>query len=379
MNTLKLTLIIFVLAFGNYNSLYAEDEHNEATQSQEEKGHEEEGGVHLTAAQRNAADIQTTTLNLQSVRSEVIAPGETALNGYATSQVSPRITAQVMQRHAKLGDSVSAGQALVTLSSVEMSQAQGDILVSAREWRRVKKLGRKVVSEARHTQAKVNHEQARAKVMAYGMSQLQLNTLLKSGKAELANGRFQLMALQDGTVIHDDFILGELVKAGRVLFEISDESTLWVDARLTPDQAIQIQPGAMANIRFRDQQLSGKVIQIHHALDENTRTLGVRIEVPNPDDLLHPGLFVDARITANSNEQALAVPSDAVLRSPDGDWIVFIEHDDNEFEPQEVEVVRSSGGLTVVEGLAAGSRVVTHGAFFLQSELAKSGFSIHNH
>ena len=67
-------------------------------------------------------------------------------------------------------------------------------------------------------------EQARARVSAYGMTEEEIKQLVASGKAELANGRFQLLAPQDGTVIRDDFIVGELVEPGRVLFEISDES-----------------------------------------------------------------------------------------------------------------------------------------------------------
>jgi len=356
-------------------TLNAEDGHG----NEKEEHSEEEAGVHLTLAQRQAANITTTVLKAQAVSNETSAPGEIMLNAYATSKVTPRIVAQIVQRHAKLGDEVVAGQVLVTLSSVDMAQAQGDLLVAEREWLRVRKLGRKVVSEARYTQARVGREQARAKALAYGMSEAQLKGLIDTGKAEQANGQFQLVAAQDGTVIRDHFILGEVVEAGHVLFEISDESVLWVEAKLTPDQAAQIQPNAAANIQFRKQALNGRVIQVHHALDEDTRTLGVRIEVANPNDTLHPGLFVDVRIEAGSSENALAIPADAVLRSPDGDWMVFVEHEDNKFEPQEVEVLRTSGGLTVIEGLAEGSRVVTSGAFFLQSELAKSGFDIHNH
>jgi multidrug efflux pump subunit AcrA (membrane-fusion protein) len=105
----------------------------------------------------------------------------------------------------------------------------------------------------------------------------------------------------------------------------------------------------------------------------------VRIEVPNPDDRLHPGLFVEARIASGMTEQALAVPEEAVLRSPDGDWQVFVEHVSGEFEAREVAVVRTTAGQTVIEGVKPGTRVVTRGAFFLQSELAKSGFDIHAH
>ncbi len=318
-------------------------------------------------------------LQPRDIVNELRAPGEIQLNAYATSRVVPRIAAQVLERQARLGDSVEKGQALVLLSSVEMAQAQGDLLVAEREWQRVSKLGRDVVSEQRYTEARIAREQARARVSAYGMTEDEVKQLVASGKAELANGRFQLLAPQDGTVIRDDFIVGELVEPGRVLFEISDESMLWVEARLTPDEAARIQVNAQATIVLGERQIEGRVTQVHHALDENTRTLGVRIEVPNPDDRLHPGLFVEARIAGRSSERALAVPDDAVLRSPDGDWQVFVEHEPGEFEPREVEVVRTTAGFTVIGGIEPGARVVTKGAFFLQSELAKSGFDIHNH
>jgi len=88
---------------------------------------------------------------------------------------------------------------------------------------------------------------------------------------------------------------------------------------------------------------------------------------------------VDVKITAKNTEQVLSVPADSVLRSTDGDWMVFIQHENDEFEPKEVEVLRTDNGITVIEGIEAGLRVVTKGAFFVQSELAKSGFEVHNH
>ena len=357
-----------------------EDEHadHDAHESEQGEAHEA-GGVHLTPEQQEMAVVVAEPLQPRDIVNELRAPGEIQLNAYATSEVVPRIAAQVLERQARLGDRVEKGRALVLLSSVEMAQAQGDLLVAEREWQRVSKLGRDVVSEQRYTEARIAREQARARVSAYGMTEDEIKQLVASGKAELANGQFQLLAPQDGTVIHDDFIVGELVEPGRVLFQISDESVLWVEARLTPDEAARIQVNARATIVLGERLIEGRVTQVHHALDENTRTLGVRIEVPNPDDRLHPGLFVDARIEGSSSERALAVPDEAVLRSPDGDWQVFVEHEPGEFEPREVEVVRTTAGFTVINGLEAGIRVVTHGAFFLQSELAKSGFDIHNH
>jgi membrane fusion protein, heavy metal efflux system len=170
-----------------------------------------------------------------------------------------------------------------------------------------------------------------------------------------------------------------LIEPGRELFVISDESVLWVEAKLTPSQAKLVSPGNAVLITAEGKQFSGKVVQVHHALDESTRTLGVRVEFANPDDALHPGVFVQTKISSNNTAPALAVPVNAVLRSPDGDWMVFTEHETGEFEPQEVELIRTVGDISVIEGLTAGTRVVTQGAFFVQSELAKSGFEVHNH
>jgi multidrug efflux pump subunit AcrA (membrane-fusion protein) len=105
----------------------------------------------------------------------------------------------------------------------------------------------------------------------------------------------------------------------------------------------------------------------------------VRVEVPDPDHRLHPGVFVDVVVLAGEGEPVLALPEAAVLRGPDGDWRLFVAENENAFRPVEVNLVRTAGGMAVIEGIPAGTRVVTRGAFFLQSELAKSGFDPHNH
>jgi cobalt-zinc-cadmium efflux system membrane fusion protein len=374
MNTLNKFILAGLLVLHMPFSTLAstEDDHDGAGE------HDEEQAVHLSAEQRKMAGIVSEVLLLQPLASEIRAPGEIQLNDYLTTRVTPRVAAQIVERHARLGDPVEAGQLLVTLSSVEMAQAQGDLLVAEREWRRVKKLGREVVSDQRYTEARVARELARARVLAFGMTDAQLKQLA-SGDASQANGSFQLLAAQPGTIMRDHFVVGELIEPGRVLFEISDESTLWVEANLTPGQALQVIAGSTAAVAVGGEIFQGRVTQVHHALDEDTRTLGVRIEVPNPDDRLHPGLFVDVRIAGSDTAPALAVPSEAVLRSPDGDWMVFVEHQAGEYKPVEVEVLRTAAGRTVIDGVEPGTRVVTQGTFFLQSELAKAGFNIHNH
>ena len=341
--------------------------------------HDEEQSVRLTAQQNRSAGIVVEPLVSKPVADVVRAPGEVMLNAYRTVSVTPRVAAQVVERHARLGDVVRAGQPLVTLSSVDMANAEGELIVAAREWQRVKKLGRKVVSAQRYTEARVAYEQAHARVTAYGMTDKQVSELLASDDATRANGTFRLLAPAGGTVIKDEFIVGELIEPGRVLFVISDESVLWVEAKLTPAQVHRVSPGNAARVEVGGESFSGKVVQVHHALDEDTRTLGVRIEVANPDDVLHPGVFVQAFVSSNQAQSGLALPVDAVVRSPDGDWMVFVESRPGEYEPREVELVRTVGDTSVITGIEEGTRVVMQGAFFVQSEIAKSGFEVHNH
>jgi RND family efflux transporter MFP subunit len=341
---------------------------------------EEENRVHLSPEQQHAAGIQVETLTLRPIPNGIEAPGELLLNRYSTSQVTPRIEAQAIERHARLGDKVKKGQPLVTLSSANMAEAQGALIIAAREWQRVKKLGLKVVSEQRYLESRVAYQQAWARLRAYGITQDQIDRLVKTGDVSRADGRFTLLSPQDGTIIRDEFVIGQMVTPGDLLFEITDESTIWVEAHVNPEIMYKVDVGTSARVQSGGNWYQGKVVQIHHALDETTRTMRIRIELPNPGDHLHPGQFVTARISlGDQGDKALILPKEAILRSPDGDWQVFVEKEAGEFEPVEIEVVRQLPRDTIIEGLPEGTRVVTQGAFFVQSELAKSGFAVHNH
>lgn len=346
-----------------------------------DRGSDPPSRVHLKAAQARTLGLRTETLTAHEIGETVRAPGEVRLNAYATAQVTPRIAAQVIARHARLGDRVERGQPLVTLSSVELAEAQGDLVVAELEWGRLDRIKNKFVSDREYLEASVARQKARSRVLAFGMTQVQIAALLASA-SERADGTFDLLAPQAGTVIQDDFIQGELVQPGRVLFEITDELVRWVEAQVPPADVARIAVGDRARVGFGqggEVRLDGRVTQLHHRLDESTRTQAVRIEVPDPDHRLHPGVFVDVTILVGAAEPVLAVPEAAVLRGPDGDWRVFVAEGEDAFRPVEVNLVGTADGLAVIEGLLPGTQVVTEGAFFLQSELAKGGFDPHDH
>jgi len=335
--------------------------------------HEEESGIPpMTLEQRQAMGILTQTVGKQLLADEVVAPAEVTVNRYRTAEVTPRITAQITHRHARMGEQVKKGQKLVTLSSVEMAEAQGQLLIADKEWRRVQKLGRKVVSEKRFVTAQVDHQQAYAKVLAFGMTEAQVKALLKQEDVSKATGTFDLLSTQMGTVLSDDFVLGRVVEPGQVLMEISDESRLWVEAKLAAEMAGRIEIGTPVRVSSDERQwVSGQVVQIHRRMDKTTRTLAVRIELDSSEAGLRPGQFVKSAIQIAAGEPVVAVPKEAVLLLQ-GDYVVF-KPEGEEIHPAPVERGVTRGHWTEIKaGLAEGDEIVTQGAYVLKSMLLKS-------
>ena len=105
----------------------------------------------------------------------------------------------------------------------------------------------------------------------------------------------------------------------------------------------------------------------------------VRLHVPNPEDQLHSGEFVTCLIQTAETPPVLAVHQTTLMRTPDGGQVIYLEVKPNHFRVQEVQVIQKIGPWRVIKGIKAGAHIVTKGAFFVHSELLKSGFSTHNH
>ncbi|RKZ77833.1 MAG: efflux RND transporter periplasmic adaptor subunit, partial [Gammaproteobacteria bacterium] len=259
----------------------ATDDHNDTVLEDHKNDgeHDDAGVIKLTREQMKIAGIIVKSLQLQTIQSVVKAPGEVAFNTYKTVAITPRITAQLVKRHVVLGEIVKKGQAIATLSSVEMAEAQGDLLVAHQEWKRVKKLGKKIVAERRYIEAQIKWELTKAKAKAYGMTQGQINQLVNNANFSGANGRFDLVALIDGRVMKENYIIGQQIEPGQELNIITDESNLWVMANIAPAIANKITVGNKASIQWQGQYFPASVSQIYHNLDEITRTSRVRLSV----------------------------------------------------------------------------------------------------
>jgi len=344
--------------------------------SHDEDGQESGSIVELVAEAENKIDLQVSTLVAQAIPREISALGEIKLNAYQSAVISPRISGQIVKRHINRGEQVSTGQPLLTLSSIDMAEAQKEFIVSYKEWQRVEALGTSVVSDKRYTETRSEWQFSQSKLLAMGLTKKQLEQLKQN---QLPNGEYQILSSMNGTIINDDFIEGEHVEVGTQLFIISDESELWVEAAVAPAKAKLLKIGNKARIVVDGMSKIGIISQIDHQINEMTRTQMVRINISNLDDALHPGQFVTSYLTEGYSEPELAVPEKAITRTSDGDWSVFTEVEKGKYQQTEIEILKRVGDQVIISGLPAGTNIVTNGSFYLAAELAKGGFDAHGH
>ena len=335
---------------------HAEHEGAEGAGGEEgEEGHDEGSSASLKPAQMALAGIKVEALTARPVDYQLYAPGEILSNGYTSYRVSPRVASMVLRRHVALGDHVKEGQPLVTLFSETMAQVQAEYRTAWPEWQRMQKLGSKTVGEQRYISAKAGLEAARATLLAYGLSAEDLQSL--TSQQTRALGEYTLRAEIDGAVLADDFEQGQRIEAGAPLITLADEKQLWVEAHLPANRSLTLGAGTQAEIATGD----------------------VRLLMDNPEHRLHPGQFAEVFFSFKTKEPVLAVSESALMRGADGDWTVFVEDHPGEFRPVEVELGRALGRLREITGVKPGARVVTAGAFFVASEIAKGGFDPHGH
>jgi cobalt-zinc-cadmium efflux system membrane fusion protein len=335
-----------------------EDTHGEAAEGA--------GVVTMDPGALEAAGIRLAVLQPSALGEQLRAPGEVIDNAYGTTLITPRVEALVVRRLARLGEEVAAGAPLVTLSSVDVSDAQADLRMAEQEWRRVSALGTEAVAGRRINEARVAVDRARAKAESYGLPGTSSGSI---------NGQFTLTAPHAGRITEDNFVVGERIEPGRTLLRLVDESVVWVDAKLPSGAVSGIVPGSAATVVAGSQRMSGTVLRTAHRTSEATRNAAVRIEVPNVDDRLHAGDFVDVYLDTQPRTgatTALAVPTAALVQL-EGDTVVFREKAQGAFEPVPVRTGEIVGDTTVIEeGLKAGETVVIEGAFALKAQMLKA-------
>jgi len=333
--------------------------------------------VTLTAEQIKFANIIVSPAKSSIYEQRVYAPGEVKANGYKSYVVSPRIESVIISRHAILGQHVQRGEPLVTLFSESMAEAQANYRVAYNDWQRSKQLAQGTVSESQLLSDETKYIAALSKLKAFGLTERAIANIVKDNSSSL--GEYTLVAQRAGAVLQDEFSQGQRVSAGQEIMVLADESELWVEAKVSAGKPLDVPVGSTATITIDDEAFKGTVIQEAHTIDPVTRTRTIRLAVKNGHDKLHPGMFVDVYFSIKADTPIIALPEQALMRSADGDWTVFVEDETNTFKAVEVSRGRRFGELIEVTGIEPDQHVVMYGAFFVASELAKGGFDPHNH
>ena len=206
----------------------------------------------------------------------------------------------------------------------------------------------------------------RNNLRSQGLMEQQLDEITRT---RMIPDKIEVRAPVSGIVLARDLAPEQRFDKGDELFRIADLGRIWVLADVFGGEAQAVKPGAAVTVTLPDQggAFSGRVSQVKPQFDPATRTLKVRIEVDNPDDVLRPDMFVDVELPVELGP-GLFVPKDAVLDSG-LQRVVFVQEGAGLFAPRKVRTGRRFGDqVEILGGLMEGETVVTSGTFLLDSE-----------
>ena len=259
----------------------------------------------------------------------------------------------------KTGQHVRKGEPLFRFYSPQIQIAQADLMVALRAAHR-----------QRSGSLSDNLEGAMQKLRNLGVPESRIEEVRKT----MSNPRtIDWPSPATGDVIEKRVIEGQRVMAGDELFRIADHSNVWVVADVAESDVASIEVGTRATVTLRafpGEPQDGLVTFIYPELMKpETRTIAVRIELPNPEGKMRPGMYADVLLHAGNDHPAvMAVPSSAVIDSGTRQE-VLVAKGDGRFEPREVELGQRGDGYTeVTKGLSEGEEVVTSATFLIDAE-----------
>ncbi len=261
-----------------------------------------------------------------------------------------------VERVARLapGDVVKAGALIAELLVPQWAAAQQEYLAL------------KAIGDAELTAA------AESRMRLAGMPERLIREVKASGRVQ---DRVAIAAPIGGELQSLDVRPGMTLSAGQTLARLNGIASVWLDVAVPQAQAGQVRTGHTAEARFAafpGETVRGRVLGILPGVDPAARALTVRIELPNRDGRIRPGLSAEVRI-AGATAPALTVPSEAVIRSSRR-ALVIVAEDQGRYRPVEVTLGRQANERTeVLTGLAEGQQVVASGQFLIDSEASLQG------
>lgn len=358
------------------------------------------GIVRLTPQAQREANLSILPVARRDEQDTIRCNGQIAMNENETWHVGALVEGKVTEALANIGDHVKAGQVLAylhshivheTRASHTQAQAELDRAIAHREMaRRVAERAQRLlkIEAVSQEQAELaandlrNAETAIVKARAnVEKEQQHMTEFLEISPNGTPTGggddpdAVPIKAPNAGVITRRLVSTGSVLSVGQEAFTISNLNSLWVIAAVNEADLAAVRPGMQARISvraFADRAFTGHVLQLGEELDPQTRTLKVRISVPNLQGALKPEMFAQVDLEQRDKRSALFIPESAI-EDLNGQRVAFVQTSAETFQVRTLKTgISDKGEVEVAEGIREGERVVVRGAFALKSELLKS-------
>ncbi|MEN9680126.1 MAG: hypothetical protein RLZZ627_19 [Pseudomonadota bacterium] len=334
----------------------------------------------------DAPAVLQNKIVLESITETVLqdtlrASGRVSVNENHLAKIGPSISGRVIEVRAHLGQMVHRGEVLAVIHSTQLSDAQANFL-KAKSQVELKRLfverSRKLYEEGiisllnlRERESALAEKEIEMNAFAdqlalMGMHQDDLQRL---SRQKGVNSNTPITSTTNGSVIDRHISVGQIVEISDELFVVADLSEVWVVAEVPEKSAMALELNAPANIdipALGHQRLKGSLSFIANTVDPDSRTINIRIVLPNPDLRLKPEMLANIYIQQPSLP-ALTIAASAVIRDQNQDY-VFVEAESHRYTLRAVTLDDEiDGRRRVISGLSAGEKVVTRGSFQLNS------------
>ena len=315
----------------------------------------EKGTVVIAPHVINNLGVRTALAERKSINSDIVSVGYVKYDEDEIVHIHPRVEGWIEKLYIKAeGNEVDKGEALYTLYSPQLVNAQEELVIALR----------------RKNSALVNAAKNRLKAL-----QLSPDLIEKLETTQQVQQNITFYAPQSGVVDGLNIREGFFVKPENTLFSIAKLNKIWVEAEVYERDVVQISKGLPVSMTLDylpGREWMGKVDYVYPALDEKTRTLRIRLAFDNSDNLLRPNMFANVTIHTQKAETTLIVPKEAVIRTGMQNRVV-LALGDGKFKSVSVNIGRvSQDSIEILNGLNEGDRVVTSAQFLIDSESSKT-------
>jgi RND family efflux transporter MFP subunit len=322
------------------------------------------GDVTIDPRRQQLIGVRTVAVTRQTVDQTVRAAGAVRHDETRQADVNVKVEGWIRDLYVdSTGQPIQSGQPLFTLYSPDLLNTQSEYLLALKTRDLMQQ---STIADARE-RADSLVASARQRLLAWDLPAEDLRTLDETRQAVDA---VVFRAPVSGFVIEKQALKGLHVMPGQSLYKVSDLSVVWVEAEVYESEIAAIRVGDAASVTvdaYPGERFAGRAIYIYPYLDDKTRTNKVRLQLPNRDGRLKPGMYANVELTSRGRS-GLVVPTNAVLDSGT-EQVVFVAQGDGLFQPRKVKIGRRLGdAIEVLEGLKEGDQVATGAAFFLDSE-----------